>query len=64
MKQKSELEREVARAMKTVRSAVRLKHSDAADEELNTLLPEIEAAILTAASEGKSYKLDLAGIFE
>lgn len=64
MKQKSELEVAVAAALKSVRTAVRLKHSLAADRELNEVLPGIEAAINAAFAEGKPYKPAISAIFE
>jgi len=41
-----------AAAMKTARSIIRLKHSLAADEELNRVLPEIELAFDLAVNSG------------
>ena len=39
--------------LKTLRAAVRLKHSIAADNELNTLLPDAEAAFDAAVQRGE-----------
>lgn len=64
MKQKSELEVQVAATLKSVRTAVRLKHSLAADRELNDILPGIEAEINQAFAEGRAYKPSIAAIFE
>jgi hypothetical protein len=51
---------EVARAaaIKAARSAIRLKHSIAADEELARRLPEIEAEIDVALLTGEPFVLD------
>ena len=40
MYKKSEPEMQKARILKTVRTVVRLKHSLAADEEINDILPD------------------------
>lgn len=44
MKTKDDIELRRDALMKTARSAIRLRHSLAADEELNTVLPELERA--------------------
>lgn len=54
---KSEVEMRRHRVVKTARTLVRLKHSLAADEELNLLLPPTLAEFDEATSRGK--KLDL-----
>ena len=41
-----------AAAIKTARSIIRLKHSLAADEELNRVLPQVELAFDLAVNSG------------
>lgn len=53
MRQKSEIEMRRAALAKTARSLVRLKHSLAADEELNTVLPETLAEFDGAVARGE-----------
>ncbi len=60
MKQKDQIEMAVSDALKAARTSIRLKHSLAADAEINEVLPEIEDAIRSAAAKGKSYRVDLA----
>lgn len=56
---------EVARAqmLKAYRSAIRLKHSLAADAEIARTLPDIEEAINTALTTGQPLELDVAEAF-
>jgi hypothetical protein len=42
-----------AAAIKTARSIIRLKHSLAADEELNRVLPQVELAFDRAVNGGE-----------
>lgn len=42
-----------ANMLKTIRAAVRLKHSIAADEELNEVLPRAEARFNAAVMAGR-----------
>lgn len=51
--QKSEIQQAKANALKTVRAAVRLRHSIAADDELNTILPKVERAFDKAVHQGE-----------
>ena len=64
MRKKSPAEMEKARIAKAVRTIVRLKHSLAADEEINAVLPdtldEFEGAL--ARGELKSLKAGLADV--
>lgn len=55
--QKTELELRKSQLLKAVRVMVRLKHSMAADEELNELLPRIEAQFEKAINSGKPFEL-------
>ena len=52
MNQKDDIELRRAALLKAARSAVRLRHSLAADAELNERLPELERAFNTAVSNG------------
>ena len=49
---KTDIEQARANALKTVRAAVRLKHSIAADEELNQVLPQVEKRFDRAVQGG------------
>jgi len=64
LRKKSPAEMEKARIAKAVRTIVRLKHSLAADEEINAVLPdtldEFEGAL--ARGELKSLKAGLADV--
>lgn len=53
------IERKRAAALKIVRAAVRLKYSLLADEELDTVLQEVEDAFNKALAKGKPFELDL-----
>ena len=64
MKAKADLDMEIAIAAKAVRAAVRLKHSNAADREINEKLPEVVHAITVAAAKGEPFQLDIAALFE
>lgn len=57
MQKKSRAELEKQRITKTLRTLVRLKHSLAADEELNNVLPDTLAEFDTALASGKLKKL-------
>lgn len=63
MKQKDQIEIQLAATVKTVRAVIRMKHSLLADEEIATKLPEVEAAFYAAIAEGKPYAVDYASIF-
>lgn len=52
MDQKDDIALRRAALMKAARSAVRLRHSIAADEELNTILPELERTFNAAVQRG------------
>lgn len=64
LKQKDMLELEIAAAMKAMRTAIRLRHSLEADEEINRVLPELKEHMLREAAMGKPFKLDLRSVFE
>jgi hypothetical protein len=53
-----------AQALKAWRSAIRLKHSLAADEEIARTLPEVEKAINTALHTGEPLALDVSTAFK
>ena len=50
--------------IKAARSAIRLKHTLAADAEINERLPEIEREFDKAISQGKAFKLDTFALFK
>ena len=50
---KDKVDQARANALKVVRLAVRLKHSIAADEELNEVLPRVEAKFNAAVMRGE-----------
>ena len=50
---KTEIEQERVDMLKTIRAAVRLKHSLAADRELNAALPVAAAAFDAAVLQGE-----------
>jgi hypothetical protein len=56
---KSELEMEKAKALKTARALIRLKHSLAADEELNDTLPDLALEFDKALQQGELLTLPL-----
>lgn len=60
MKQLSPHEIQRARMLKACRTAVRLKHSLKADEELYNRLPDLQRRIDSALLEGKALKISTA----
>ena len=52
MIQKEQAELARAKMLKTIRTAIRLKYSLLADEELNTVLPEAERRFTLALQKG------------
>lgn len=52
MAKRTEFEQARANALKTVRAAIRLKHSLAADDELNRVLPEFEKQFTRSYQNG------------
>ena len=53
MRQLSPIERDKARILKRARTMIRLKHAEAADDELNEVLPRLEMEIDRAIQSGK-----------
>ncbi len=53
MRQLSPIEREKAKLLKLARTLIRAKHSAAADDELNEVLPQLELKIDKAIQSGK-----------
>lgn len=53
MYQKDDIELRRAALLKAARSAVRLRHSIAADAELNNILPELERVYNAAIARGE-----------
>lgn len=63
MKETTELERRRAAMLKARRSAIRLKYSLMADDEIARDLPAFEAEIDAAISAGKMYELSPGDVF-
>ena len=57
MRKKSEIEMERSKITKAARTLIRLKHSLAADEELNSVLPDTLAEFDEAVAKGELKKL-------
>lgn len=57
MKRKTPVEMERARIAKAARTLIRLKHSLAADEEMNEVLPDTLEAFDEAISRGEVQRL-------
>lgn len=64
MIQKTEIEQQKAAVLKAFRTAIRLKHSLAADKEINERLPQVEADIDTALAEGRPLELTLGELLD
>ncbi len=64
MRKLTKAQREKARLLKAARSAIRLKYSLAADEEIQVRLPEIEDKIDQALAAGEAYVLDIQSVLE
>lgn len=66
MRKKSPAEMERQKIIKAARTLIRLKHSIAADEELNNVLPDTLAEFDEALSRGelKELKASLASVLE
>lgn len=64
MRKKNATEIEKARIVKTARTLIRLKHSLAADEEINAVLPDTLADFDEAVARGelKELKANLASV--
>lgn len=60
MRSNTEIEQRRAEILKAVRSVIRLKHSIAADREVNGVLPQIELELDAAIKTGKIYELEVA----
>ena len=59
-RQRTDVEQLRADVLKAVRTAIRLKHSLAADREMNEVLPEVERELEAAIKSGTGYELDVA----
>jgi len=55
---KTPTELQWAKIRKAATSAIRLKYSLMADEELNEVLPRLELEYITAMNQGQPYELD------
>lgn len=64
MNQLTELEQQKRSAIKALRSAIRLKHSLAADAEINEKLPEFEQQIDAALASGQPLELAPGSVFD
>lgn len=64
MKQLGEIEEAKAEILKNARALIRMKHSRAADREINKKLPELERAMDKAIQSGKPYELDIRSVLE
>lgn len=53
MKQRDSIELEAFILLSTARMAIRRKHSEAAERELNTILPELETKFWQAVQQGE-----------
>lgn len=63
-KQLTDVELAWANLVKAIRSQVRLKHSLAADRELNRLIPKIETQFMKAVKAGETREFVLAAVSE
>jgi hypothetical protein len=57
-RKKDNIELDLAGILKTARTSIRLKHSLAADREINEVLPEIETTFQKALITGKAFTLE------
>lgn len=64
MKRKDRVEFQKARALKAMRTAIRLKYALLADEEINRVLPELATAFDDAVTAGQPFELDIRSVFE
>jgi hypothetical protein len=62
VKRLGDIELQRAQLLKALRTNIRLKHSLAADEEINEKLPAFEAAFDKAVQSGKTYELDIRSV--
>jgi len=60
LKRKDKVAMEIAVGLKAARTIIRLKHSEAADREINDVLPKLEERMQAAAAAGEPFSLDLA----
>lgn len=63
MKETSEIQRQRAAVLKAYRTAIRLKHALAADEEIAVRLPEVERRMDDALARGESLELTVSQVF-
>ena len=64
MKQITDIQIEKAAMLKALRSAIRLKHSLAADAELAKVLPEFEERINVAMATGTPLEITVGSVFD
>lgn len=58
MSKRDKLEMEKANALKVARAAIRLRHSVAADNEINDVVYDIEEDIIELQKQGRGWELD------
>lgn len=63
MRRTTELERQRTAMLKAARSAIRLKHSLAADAEIAEKLPDLEERIDAALANGEPFELEPGRVF-
>ena len=64
MPRKDDTEIAKAAARKAWRTAIRLKHSLRADDEIARTLPDLEDAMDDAIAAGKPFELDVRSVFD
>jgi hypothetical protein len=63
MKATTELDRQKTAVLKAYRTAIRLKHALAADEEIAVTLPEVEERMNRALAMGETLELSPGQVF-
>jgi len=61
---KPDITMELLAIEKAVRSNIRLKHSIAADQEINEKIPEVLRQAEVAIRRGKAFELDIKSVLE
>lgn len=64
MRQKDKVELERARITKAVRTAIRMKHGFAADDEVNEVLPKVLKEFELSVNRGEAFQLDVKSVFD
>lgn len=63
MRATTELQRQKAAALKAMRTAIRLKYSLLADDEIARVIPELEDRIDAALAAGEAIAIDPGSVF-